>query len=136
MGRGSSKAGNRGSSRAGGGGGVRNAISEKAYSKKVYNEILSKGLNSKFPGIRAKAEEGTGNYSFKGAQAVGYDQAMKMKSASMKALTRGENTLIDGELPNGKHVYFAGKTESPHIQVLLEKRKSKVDTTPNLPDIS
>lgn len=52
----------------------------------------------------------------------------------MKALTRGENTLVDGELSNGKHVYYADKTNSPQIQALLDKKKSKVDTTANVPD--
>lgn len=105
-----------------------------SQSRKIYNSMLSQGLNSNIKGIRTKAEEGTGNYSFKGASAVSFDEASTMRSATMKALTRGENTLIDGELPNGKHVYFAGKTESPQIQALLEKRKSKADTTSNVPD--
>lgn len=114
------------SSGAGGGG-----ISQ---SQEIYNQLLQAGLNSNIKGIRAKAEQGTGNYSFKDAQAVSFDEANTMKSVTMKALTRGENTLIDGELPNGKHVYFAGKTESPQIQALVEKRKSKTDTTSNVPD--
>jgi hypothetical protein len=102
--------------------------------QEIYNQLLQAGLNSNIKGIRAKAEQGTGNYSFKDAQAVPFDEAITMKSVTMKALTRGENTLIDGELPNGKHVYFAGKTESPQIQALVEKRKSKTDTTSNVPD--
>lgn len=105
-----------------------------SQSRAIYNAMLTQGLNSSIKGIRTKAEEGTGNYSFKGAQAVSFNEANTMKSVTMKALTRGENTLIDGELPNGKHVYFAGKTESPQIQALLEKRKSKTDTTSNVPD--
>lgn len=113
----------------------RNAgTAEIAQSETIYNTMLKQGLNSNIKGIRTKAEQGTGNYSFKGAQAVSFDEANTMESATMKSLTRGENTLIDGELPSGKHVYFAGKTESPQIQVLLEKRKSKTDTTSNVPD--
>lgn len=121
--------GSHGGSRAGssGGGGI-------SQSQEIYNQLLQAGLNSNIKGIRAKAEQGTGNYSFKGAQAVSFNEANTMKSITMKALTRGENTLIDGELPSGKHVYFAGKTESPQIQALLEKRKSKTDTTANVPD--
>lgn len=115
----------------GGGGSSGGGISQ---SRAIYNAMLTQGLNSSIKGIRTKAEEGTGNYSFKGAQAVSFNEANTMKSVTMKALTRGENTLIDGELPNGKHVYFAGKTESPQIQALLEKRKSKTDTTSNVPD--
>ena len=117
-----------------GGGGSSNVNGEISQSRTIYNSMLSQGLNSNIKGIRTKAEEGTGNYSFKGADAVSFNQASNMISATMKALTRGENTLIDGELPNGKHVYFAGKTESPQIQALLEKRKSKADTTSNAPD--
>lgn len=105
-----------------------------SQSQEIYNQFLQAGLNSNIKGIRAKAEQGTGNYSFKDAQAVSFDEANTMKNVTMKAVTRGENTLIDGELPNGKHVYFAGKTESPQIQALLEKRKSKTDTTANVPD--
>ena len=123
--------GGRGSSSGMSGGGGSGGI---AQSKAIYSQLLQQGLNSNIKGIRAKAEEGTGNYSFKDATAVSFNEAMNMKSVTMKALTRGENTLVDGELPNGKHVYFANKTESPQIQTLLDKRKSKVDTTPNIPD--
>ena len=117
--------GNRGGSKA---------SAEISQSKKIYSTFLTQGLNSNIKGIRTKAEEGTGNYSFKGASAVSFDEASTMESASMKALTRGEHTLIDGILPNGKHVYYANKTESRQIQALLEKRKAKSDTTPNVPD--
>ena len=117
----------------GGGGGARNATSEKAYSKEVYNEILSKGLNSKIPGIRTKAENGTGNYSFKGATPVTYEEALKM-GRTANVVTREENTLVSGYLPNGKHVYFAAKTNSQQIQTLMEQRRSKTDTTANVPD--
>lgn len=122
-----------GSSGSKGGGGARNATSEKAYSKEVYNEILSKGLNSKIPGIRTKAENGTGNYSFKGATPVTYEEALKM-GRTANVVTRGENTLVSGYLPNGKHVYFAAKTNSQQIQTLMEQRRSKTDTTANVPD--
>lgn len=109
--------------KGGGGGGI-------AQSKNIYNSMLQQGLNSNIKGIRTKAENGTGNYSFKGATPVTYEEALKIGKTS-KAITRGENTLVEGYLPNGKHVYFAGKTESPQIQALLNKRKSKVDTTPS-----
>ena len=117
-----------------GGGSSSNANGEISQSRTIYNAMLTQGLNSNIKGIRTKAEQGTGNYSFKGASAVSFDEASTMRSATMKSLTRGENTLIDGELPSGKHVYYAGKTESPQIQALLEKRKSKSDTTSNVPD--
>ena len=107
---------------------------ELQTSRDIYNSMLQQGLNSSISGIRKKAEEGKGNYSFKVASAVPYNEAETMISSSMKAITRGENTLIDGILPNGKHVYFAGKTNSRQIQLLLEKRKSKTDTTANIPD--
>lgn len=110
----------------GGGGGI-------AQSKNIYNSMLQQGLNSNIKGIRTKAENGTGNYSFKDATPVTYEEALKIGKTS-KTITRGENTLVEGYLPNGKHVYFAGKTESSQIQTLLERRKSKTDTTPNLPD--
>lgn len=105
-----------------------------SQSREIYNELLGQGLNSNIPGIRKKASEGTGNYSFKGATPVSYEESLNMTRGTMKSHTRGENTLVDGKLPNGKHVYYAGKTESPQIQTLLEKRKSKTDTTPKLPD--
>lgn len=121
--------GGRGSSSGMSGGGGSNST-----SKAIYNQILQQGLNSSIKGIRAKAEKGTGNYSFKDAKAVSFNEAMTMKNTTMKALTRGENTLVDGELSNGKHVYYADKTNSPQIQALLDKKKSKVDTTANVPD--
>ena len=115
-----------GSSGSKGGGGI-------AQSKNIYNSMLQQGLNSNIKGIRTKAENGTGNYSFKDATPVTYEEALKIGKTS-KTITRGENTLVEGYLPNGKQVYFAGKTESSQIQTLLERRKSKTDTTPNLPD--
>ena len=105
-----------------------------SQSEKIYNQILEQGLNRKIQGIRNKAMNGTGNYSFKNASPAHYEQAKNMQSSTMKALTRGENTLVDGLLPNGQHVYYAGKTESKEIQSLLDKRKSKSDTTSNIPD--
>lgn len=117
--------------RKGDGGEAQN--NEISQSKEIYNEMLQSGLNSKIVGIRKKAEDGTGNYQFKQASPISYEQAMKMIKPTV-VHTRGENTLIEGYLPNGKHVYFAGKTESPQIQTLLEKRKSKEDITPNIPD--
>lgn len=123
--------GGRGGSSGMSGGGGSVGISQ---SKAIYNSIIQQGLHSNIKGIRTKAEQGTGNYSFKGAQPVSFNQAMNMERVTMKSLTRDENTLVDGELPNGKHVYYANKTESPQIQALLKKSKSKTDTTANLPD--
>lgn len=103
-------------------------------SVQIYNQFLEQGLNSKIKGIQEKATNGTGNYSFKSASPVTYDEALNMQKSTMNSLTRGENTLVDGILPNGNHVYFAGKTSSPQIQTLLERRKSKTDTTAKVPD--
>lgn len=101
----------------------------------IYNQILSQGLNSNIAGIRQKAENGIGNYSFKGASPVTYQYAINnMSKYSMKSVTRGENTIIDGVDSSGKHIYFAGKTESPQIQALLKKKKTTMDTKSNLPD--
>lgn len=102
-------------------------------SAQIYNQFLEQGLNSKIKGIRKKAIEGTGNYSFKNASPVAYDEALTMGSTT-QVFTRGENTLVAGYTPDGKYAYFAGKTNSQQIQTLIEKRKSKVDTSPNLPD--
>lgn len=113
-----------------GGGGSGGGNGGANQSQKIYTEILQQGLNSNIQGIRNKAKEGIGNYSFKGASPVSFGEAQQMQNSTMKSLTRGENTLIDGLLPDGKHVYFAGKTESEQIQKLLNKKKSKVDTTP------
>lgn len=110
----------------GGGGGI-------AQSKNIYNSMLQQGLNSNIKGIRTKAENGTGNYSFKGATPVTYEEALKM-GRTANVITRGENTLVSGYLPNGKHVYFAAKTNSQQIQTLMEQRRSKTDTTANVPD--
>ena len=113
---------------AGGGGG-----GETSQSKTIYNSMLQQGLNSNIKGIRTKAENGTGNYSFKGATPVTYEKALKM-GRTANVVTRGENTLVSGYLPNGKHVYFAAKTNSQQIQTLMEQRRSKTDTTANVPD--
>lgn len=115
-----------GSSGSKGGGGI-------AQSKNIYNSMLQQGLNSNIKGIRTKAENGTGNYSFKGATPVTYEEALKM-GRTANVITRGENTLVSGYLPNGKHVYFAAKTNSQQIQTLMEQRRSKTDTTANVPD--
>lgn len=113
--------GSRGGKRAGGG-----ANKSIALSESIKKDMLNQGLNSNIAGIRLKAQQGTGNYSFKNATAVTADVAEQMTASQV--LTRNDNTLIDGVLPNGKHVFYANKTNSPEIQKLLTKRKNKTDT--------
>ena len=122
--------GGRGSN-SGGGGGIKSDISR---SENIKNQIVDKALNSRIQGIRRQAEEGTGNYTFINAKAVPFEQAEKMTNS--KVHERGENTLVEGYLKNGTHVYYANKTESAEIKKLVEKRKNKnQDTELRLPDM-
>ena len=103
------------SSKVGGGGNLQNKIKE---------EFLNHGLNSPIAGIRKKAQEGTGNYSFKNSKAV---TAKEFEDAAKhsRVYTRGEYTLLDGYLENGgksKSVFYANKTSSPEMQKLLKMR--------------
>ena len=103
-------------------------------SESIKNDMLNQALNSNISGIRLKAQQGTGNYSFKNATAVTADVAEGMIASQVHA--KDGYTLIDGTLPNGKHVFYANKTNSPEIQKLLIKRKNKTDTTPGNLDMT
>ena len=111
----------------GGRGGSSGISAEKARSQRIKKEFLEQGLNSKIAGIREKAENGTGNYSFKNAQAVDYEQAKKMTTS--KVIERNENTLIEGYLESGKHVFYANSSNSSEIKYLKELRSTAKDTT-------
>lgn len=103
-------------------------------SENIKNQMISAGLSSNVPGIRKKAEQGTGNYAFKSAIAVNYKEAEKLKNTIVHE--RKGNTLIEGHTDNGKHVYYANKSDSSEIKALLEKRKIKHDTTLKRPDMT
>lgn len=103
-------------------------------SENIKNQMISAGLSSKFVGIRQKAEQGTGNYAFKSATAVNYNEAKKLKNTLVHE--RNGNTLIEGYKDNGKHVYYANKSESAEIKSLLEKRKVNQDVTLRRPDMT
>ena len=121
--------GNRGGKRVSGG-----ANKSIALSESIKSDMLNKALNSNIAGIRLKAQQGTGIYSFKNATAVTAKVAEQMTTS--KVHTKDGYTLIDGVLPNGKHVFYANKTNSPEIQKLLTKRKNKTDTTPGNLDMT
>lgn len=115
--------GNRGGKRASG---STNNASIK-LSESIKNDMLNQALNSNIAGIRLKAQQGTGNYSFKNATAVTSDVAEGMITSQVH--TKNGNTLIDGVLSDGSHVFYANKSNSPEIQKLLANRKTKTDTT-------
>lgn len=121
--------GNRGGKRASG-------VANKSItlSQSIKNDMLNQGLNSNIAGIRQKAQQGIGNYSFKNATAVTANVAEQMTTSQV--LTRNGNTLIDGYLADGTHVFYANKTNSPEIQKLLNKRKTKTDTTAGNTDMT
>lgn len=99
-----------------------------ARTRDIKKEFIQHGLNSKIAGIRAKAEAGTGNYSFKNAKPVDFGTASKMTNSVIHE--RGDNTLVEGYLSDGSHVCYANKTSSSEIKALKEKRESKnKDTT-------
>ena len=120
--------GNRGGKRESGGN------KSIALSESIKSDMLNKALNSNIAGIHQKAQQGIGNYSFKNATAVTIKVAEQMTTSQVH--TKDGYTLIDGALPNGKHVFYANKTNSPEIQKLLTKRKNKTDTTPGNLDMT
>ena len=101
-----------------GAGSGRNAA-EITLSKSIRDQFIQSGLNSNIAGIRKKAAEGTGNYSYKNAKAVSYEDAKSM--SALKVHEKGENTLIDGVNPKGQHVFYANKSDTPQIKILKEK---------------
>lgn len=84
-------------------------------SESIKKEMLDVGLNSKIPGIRQKAEQGIGNYAFKNAGAVSAETMDNVIGGQMFHERNG-NTLVEGFLENGRHVYYANKSDSPEIQ--------------------
>lgn len=110
---------------------------EKSRSENIKNEMLNAGLSSNIAGIRKKAEQGIGNYSFKDAKAVSAKQ-FEESGTYIKIHERNGNTLLEGFLKNGKHVYYANKSDSAEIKKVLDERKRKKerqsDTTLRRPD--
>lgn len=97
-------------------------------AESIKREMLQQGLNSKISGIRQKAEQGVGNYAFKNANAVSTETFDKVTSG-MVFHERNGNTLVEGYLDNGKHVFYANKSDSPEIQKLRSQqtaRKEKI----------
>lgn len=97
-------------------------------AENIKQEMLRQGLNSKISGIRQKAEQGIGNYTFKNASAVSAETLDKVTSG-MIFHERNGNTLVEGYLDNGRHVFYANKSDSPEIQKLRSRqtvRKEKI----------
>lgn len=97
-------------------------------AENIKQEMLRQGLNSKISGIRQKAEQGIGNYAFKNASAVSAETLDKVTSG-MIFHERNGNTLVEGYLDNGRHVFYANKSDSPEIQKLRSRqtvRKEKI----------
>lgn len=111
----------RGSSKASGG---------TTESNVIKNQILEKGLSSKFAGVRRQAEEGTGRFSFKNSTAVSSQDALKMDVG--KIYEEGGNTLIDGVL-NNKNVFYAAKSSDSTVKAIKERQsKSKTKQAEDL----
>lgn len=125
--------GGRGASSGAAKGGARTNYS---LSESIKNEFINKGLNSNIAGIRKKAEEGTGNYAFKNASAVSADTIDKV--GDVKFHENNGNTLVEGYLENGRHVFYANKSDSPEIQrlraVQTEKKEKNAEIASYRPD--
>lgn len=93
-----------------------------ARSNKIKEEILQNALNSNIAGIREKAANGTGNYNFKNAEAVDFEDAGKMEITSMRFVERGENTLVHGTTNSGEHIFYANKSSSPEISTMKQAK--------------
>lgn len=108
---------------------------EIEQSESIKQEFLNAGLNSKIAGIRIKAEQGKGNYEFKDAIAVTSKEAEEFIHNS-RVHERGGKTLIEGYSNNGKHGYYANKSDSAEIQNLLNMRHKEQDTAIRRHDFS
>lgn len=56
---------------------------ETQNSNAIKNQMIQDGLNSRIAGIRQKAENGTGNYSFKSASATSFENAKKSQECRL-----------------------------------------------------
>lgn len=99
--------------------------SSGSSSAAIKNAIIKKALSSRFKGVQRDAKNGTGNYSFKNAKAVGASEASKMTSIKFMDDRKG-NTLAHG-LIGGKHVYYANKSTSKTIKALKQKAEGKAE---------
>lgn len=93
-------------------------------AERIKEEMLQQGLNSKISGIRQKAEQGIGNYAFKNASAVSAEAFDKTTTIPIFHERNG-NTLVEGYLDNGRHVFYANKSDSKEIQRLQSQRAEK-----------
>ena len=90
-------------------------------SNKIKNEMLQAGLNSKFKGVQRDAQNGTGVYTFKDAQAVSSNEALKMNILSI--YDKNGNTLVEG-LSGNKHVFYASSSSDATITKLKQKQSN------------
>lgn len=107
---------------ASGGGGSNSDNQSHATSNKIKQEFIDHGLNSKFAGIRRRAQEGTEGYSYKDASPVSANEALKMKG--MHFVERDGKTLVHGTVDN-KKVFFADSSDSDGIKALHQKNESR-----------
>lgn len=117
-----------------GGRGAKSGVSKGAVrtnadysiSESIKNEFINQGLNSNIAGIRKKAEQGTGNYSYKSAQAVSADIVEGLTN-NVKVHEKNGNTLVEGITADGKHVYYANASNSPEINRILSKKAERAE---------
>lgn len=95
-----------------------------ALSESIKRDMIIQGLNSNIAGIRQKAEQGIGNYSFKNAKAVNAKTAEQLTN-NVKVHEKNGNTLVEGITSQGEHVYYANKSDSPEIKKILAKKAER-----------
>ena len=110
----------------GGRGGASGVGSGNSLSESIKRDMINQGLNSNIAGIRKKAEQGIGNYSFKNAKPVNAKTAEQLTN-NVKVHEKNGNTLVEGITSKGTHVYYANKSNSPEIKKILAKKAERAD---------
>jgi hypothetical protein len=110
----------------------RNSI---GISNRIKKEMLDSGLKSKFKGVQRDAQNGTGNYSYKDAKAVGSAEALKMDVYGVHE--KNGNTLFEGTI-RGKKVFYANKdsdgTAKKIKSRLSDQKEQQIRDSKNRPE--
>ena len=97
-------------------------------TERIKSEIVD-SINPKFAGIKRKAENGEGNWSWTKGQAASESEAQNMDHI-WNVYDKGKYTVVDGSIGN-KNVYFAADSSNPTVikakGIMAEREASRTE---------
>jgi HK97 family phage prohead protease len=97
-------------------------------TERIKSEIVD-SINPKFAGIKRKAENGEGNWSWTKGEAASESEAQNMDHI-WNVYDKGKYTVVDGSIGN-KNVYFAADSSNPTVikakGIMAEREASRTE---------